>query len=106
MKKPLNLALVVLALAVPFGIPAALAIAAWRRRNKPSAKIAEHDVVELLKDQPGTDLVAGRKGTVVAEYGGGQAFAVEFPDGSGNTSCVETLPSDHLRLAWSQQKAA
>ncbi len=106
MKKSFNLALVVLAIAVPFGLPAALAIAAWRRRSKPAATISEHDVVELLKDQPGTDLLAGRQGTVVAEYGGGEAFAVEFPDGSGNTACVETLSREHLRLAWSQRKAA
>lgn len=106
MKKPLNLALAALAIAVPFGIPAALAIAAWRRRSKFLPTISEHDVVELVKDQPGTDLVAGSQGTVVAEYGDGEAFAVEFPDESGGAGNIETLPREHLRLAWSKQKAA
>jgi hypothetical protein len=49
------------------------------------------DPVALLKDRPDLGLAAGRMGTVVEVYAGGQAFEVEFLDSEGYTDAVVTL---------------
>ena len=54
------------------------------------------DVVVLTRDIAGTDLRAGRTGTIVEQLSGG-AFEVEFTDAFGCTLHSLGLPPDDLR---------
>ena len=50
-------------------------------------------------------LTDSRRGTIVEVYGNGEAFEVEFLDGEGRTTSVETVESSRVAdIAWSYQR--
>jgi hypothetical protein len=59
--------------------------------------LREHDTVVLTRDLPDHKLCAGDVGAVVHVYGDGNAFEVEFVNGTGQTLAVETLEPTDLR---------
>ena len=59
--------------------------------------IREHDTVVLTRDLPQHSLRAGDVGAVVHVYQQGQAYEVEFVDGSGQTVALETLDASAVR---------
>ncbi|MEK7793564.1 MAG: DUF4926 domain-containing protein [Candidatus Hydrogenedentota bacterium] len=64
------------------------------------------DLVALLRDLPGTALVAGNVGTIVEVLSDGDAYLVEFGGASGETFAIEPLrPQDFLVLRYEPQSA-
>ncbi|MCJ2135939.1 DUF4926 domain-containing protein [Methylobacterium sp. J-026] len=62
------------------------------RKDQPGCAIRELDDVRLLSDVvtlDGDTIPAGREGTVVAVWGLGDAFEVEFPEPMGALATVE-----------------
>ena len=62
--------------------------------------IDENDVVRLLQAIPAQGLESGAKGTVVAVYGAGEDYEVEFCDEDGVTIAMLALPGSALELVW------
>ena len=62
--------------------------------------IREHDAVVVLRDLPGTPLVAGDTGVVVYCYADAAAFEVEFtnPEGSPRFLVLTVTAGDVLKL--------
>lgn len=59
--------------------------------------IDETDLVALLIDLPGANLVRGDVGTIAMIHGDQQAFEVEFVNVGGQTIAVETLERDQIK---------
>ncbi len=68
--------------------------------------IEELDTVALLIDRPDLSLRKGQVGAVVAAYGEGEAFEVEFVDDEGATYAMATFPTDQLLKLYHDVKAA
>ncbi|GAB3221848.1 DUF4926 domain-containing protein [Spirosoma arcticum] len=66
--------------------------------------IKESDLVALLVDLPGADLIRGDVGTVAMVHGDQQGFEIEFVNASGKTIAVETLHQSQIKKI-NQQKA-
>ncbi len=58
--------------------------------------IDETDLVALLIDLPGANLVRGDVGTIAMVHGDQQAFEVEFVNAGGQTIAVETLERNQI----------
>lgn len=61
------------------------------------AALTELQKVVLTKDLAGQSLKAGDIGTVVAVWGDGSGYEVEFMRGDGSTIAVLTLGKDDVR---------
>lgn len=59
--------------------------------------IEESDLVALLIDLPGADLMRGDVGTVAMIHGDQQGFEIEFVNASGKTIAVETLHQSQIK---------
>ena len=59
--------------------------------------IKDLDIVELVADLPDKALRAGTIGTVVFDYGKGDAYEVEFFDRAGNTIDVAFVTCNQIR---------
>ena len=59
--------------------------------------ISEHDTVVLTADIPEEGLKAGDLGAVVAVYGNGAAYEVEFVSLKGQTVSLVTIPHTGVR---------
>jgi hypothetical protein len=59
--------------------------------------LVEHSLVVLNRDMAEQGLHTGDVGAVVAIYGDGQAYEVEFVDGDGSTVALLTLESQDVR---------
>jgi hypothetical protein len=59
--------------------------------------VAEHPLVVLDCEPTHGRLNRGDVGTIVHIYEGGQAYAVEFVDGSGHTVALITVDADDVR---------
>ena len=66
--------------------------------------VKESDLVALLVDLPGADLIRGDVGTVAMIHGDQQGFEIEFVNASGKTIAVETLYRSQIKKI-NQQKA-
>jgi hypothetical protein len=59
--------------------------------------LAEHSLVVLVHDRTAEGLSSGDVGAIVAVYGDGKAYEVEFVDGGGSTVALMTLEPDEVR---------
>ena len=57
----------------------------------------EHDTVVLTRSLPDHGLQAGDVGAIVHVYDDGEAFEVEFVDGSGSTLALVTVEPPDIR---------
>ncbi len=66
-------------------------------------KIAEYDVVRLVRAVPELGLLAGPQGTVVLTYPGSEpeVVEVEFVDADGHTTQLATVATALLEVVWS-----
>lgn len=64
--------------------------------------IKEYDVVELLENKPEFGLKKGDKGTVLMILSASPlVYEIEFMDDEGETSALETIDGNSVKLFWS-----